>query len=456
MELKEKISNKKRELAEKRSELKKLVEETRADVAAESSTLSAEEIKKVQKQITTIEESIKSLVDDVNALESISPLLEDPDEAEGTDGDADDKPANEAPAETDACAPKEEMKSADEAPAAAKAEGKIPVAKETKSRIITAEERGMIPKMHNVADKRNADNVRSFEKYIRSRGEVRDTGVMSTDAGYGAIVPVQYLNAADQPLPANSLAPLVNKVAVNYRMGHFPIFKRQTVGMSVVNELDPNAVTANPEIIDVTYDVKTYRQQLNVSQEMIDDSNVDITGKIANYINEQKYLTEQYAIGHIMAAGDVDHPVTPVALTATAATASSLVDQIKEQFNVALNIAYTNRAFVATQSAFQILDTLKDGFGRYLVQSNVTDSSQKTLLGVPLVVVQDIAMGANGDKLLWLGDPKMYVAYFHKADTTARWFAGYNYELQLYAFYRADFKVADNEAGITMSLDVTA
>lgn len=454
MTLEEKIAGKKKELAEKRAALKTKITETRAAVTGDSSygsdTLSSDQITQIQKQITTLEDDCKQCAADLEALEAISPLLEDPDEQDDPmDSETNADSTKEAPAaSTTPAAP------------AAKAAPAIPVGKQTNSRIITAEERGINPTMHSVknVERRSLTHVRSFESYIRSKGERRDTGLVY-DASYGAIVPTEYLNATDQPLPANSLAPLVNKVAVNEPHGFSPIFKRQTLGMTPVAQLQSNAVTANPTIYPVEYQVQTYRTQLNVSQEMIDDTNVDITGKIADYINEQKYLTEQYGIGHVLATGDATTVVTPTALSVSKATAGyqlDLVDQIKEQFNVNLNIAYTNRTFVATQSAFQILDTLRDNYGRYLVQQSITDASSKTMFGAPLVIVQDAAMGTNGEARLWLGDPKMFCLYAHKADTTARWFAGYNYELQLYAFYRADFRVADPEAGISMTLAITA
>ncbi|GGL55871.1 phage major capsid protein [Sporolactobacillus putidus] len=455
MTIQEKIANKKKELAEKRAELKKRIKESRAAVAGDDSSLSADDIQKIQKQITIIENDCKQCAADLDALEQISPLLQDPDEPDNTDSDMDN-------AQTDSADPTDstaQTSTNGQAPAHNKAAGVIPAGKQSNSRIITAEERGIILPMHNVknAERRSLGHVRSFESYVRSKGERRDVG-LAFDASYGAIVPTEYLNATDQPLPPNSLAPLVNKVAVKEPHGFAPIFKRQTLGMTVVSPLQPNAVTANPAIYPVEYQVQTYRQQLNVSQEMIDDTNVDITGKIADYINEQKYLTEQYAIGHLMVAGDDTTVVTPVAISVSKGTAGyqlDLVDQIKEQFNVKLNIAYTNRVFVATQSAFQILDTLRDNYGRYLVQQSITDASSKTMFGVPLVIVQDVAMGAQGEAHLWLGDPKMFCLYAHKADTTARWFAGYNYELQLYAFYRADFRVADPDAGISMTLAIT-
>ncbi|MDD9149331.1 phage major capsid protein [Sporolactobacillus sp. CQH2019] len=449
MTIEEKIARKKKELAEKRAELKTKITETRASVTSDgsdgSNTLSADEIQAAQKQISVIENDCKQCAADIDALEQISPLLNDPTD----DGDSDSSTDQEQNADQSKQAAPANGSQAPAAQGAKAPAAKVPAADpnvKARSRVLTAEERGInINKMHNVTvnEKRSLPNVKAFESYIRGKGQVRaDPGITSTDASFGAIVPVQYLNASDQPLPPNSLAPIVNKISVNFRTGHYPIFKRQTLGMTKVNQLDPNAVTNNPSIIDCIYDLATYRQQVNIAQESIDDMNVDITGKISDFINEQKYLTEQYTIGSLLAAGSTAHAVNPVTVHS--------IDDIKFQSNVALNIAYTSRYFVATQSAFQILDTVKDAMGRPIVQGSLVDATKRSLFGYPLIIVQDVAMGAAGEKHLWLGDPKSYIAYFYKTDTTARWFAGYNYEVQLYAFYRADFQIADDEAGVSM------
>ena len=53
------------------------------------------------------------------------------------------------------------------------------------------------------------------------------------------------------------------------------------------------------------------------------------------------------------------------------------VDDIKKILNVDLDPAY-DVAFVVSQSFYQILDTLKDGNGRYLLQDSITAVTGKS------------------------------------------------------------------------------
>ena len=64
--------------------------------------------------------------------------------------------------------------------------------------------------------------------------------------------------------------------------------------------------------------------------------------------------------------------------------------------NVDLDPAY-DVAFVVSQSFYQILDTLKDGNGRYLLQDSITAVTGKVLLGKPVFVLSDEILGASGE-----------------------------------------------------------
>lgn len=438
MNLEEKIAEIKESLAEKRAELKKKAKEAR-DSTSDMGNMQAcvDACKQLQKDI-------EQLNKDLVACQEACGLDPDGDgDASGdNDGDGDGASEGNPPAQTNSADPAASTSK----PTVIKGEAQTNSLHLVGSQKPVIRSIETIPGYKNIqaADRRNSPQARAFEQYIRSKGEIRDAGIMSSDPLYGAIVPTEYLKPSLQPLPPNSLAPLVNKVPVKYRTGHWPIFKRQTVGMTPVTQLAQNNTTANPALIDAVYDIQTYRQQLNIGQEMIDDTDYDVTGYVSDFLMEQKYLTEQYAIGKLLAVGDANYPVVP--------TTVRNVDDIKHQNNAVLNIAYANRYFVATQSAFDVLDQVKTATGKPLLGESLKDATQRTLFGYPLLVVQDVAMGVAGDKFLWLGDPKAYVFYAYRLDMSARWFFGGNYENQMYVFYRADFKVGDYEGGISMKL----
>ncbi|MDD9147352.1 phage major capsid protein [Sporolactobacillus sp. CQH2019] len=446
MTIAERITSKKKELAEKRAALNKKVKETRAAVAADDSTLSADDIKKLQAQITILEQDCQKCCDDLDALENINPLLQDPNEKGGTDSDMDDSSAS------DINGSDEEQNSAQANQSAQNTQAAQAAQKNARSFRVKDEIRGMDPNKingqpvgsHVNTNKTPLSDIRSYETWLRSYGERRDAGLIST--GNEAVTPVAFLKPSFQPQPEHTLASIVNRQSVSTRTGHFPVFKRQVNPLVTAAELAANPAVANPALIDILYDVQTYRGELDISQEMVDDSSFDITGYVNQYITFARDLTEQYALGKLFFIGDATHVLTPTA-------ANSLAD-IKTAYDATLNIAYAPfRQFVVTQSGFALLDSMTDAIGRPLLQPVISDASQKTLFGSPITVIQDVAAnGTNGSKLLWIGDPKSYAFEAFRNQMTSAFFWSPNFEQRLAIFYRFDAKIADNEAGITLDL----
>ncbi|MFP5303753.1 phage major capsid protein, partial [Cobetia sp. SIMBA_158] len=80
------------------------------------------------------------------------------------------------------------------------------------------------------------------------------------------------------------------------------------------------------------------------------------------------------------------------------------------------------RDYVATASAYQWLDTLKDKNGQYLLQQDITSPSGKSFLGKPVSVVDDEVLGTKaGDMVMFVGDLKAGVFFADRVDVTAKW-----------------------------------
>ena len=214
--------------------------------------------------------------------------------------------------------------------------------------------------------------------------------------------------------------------------GKYPILKKATSKMVSVAELEKNPALAKPEFEQVDWTVQTYRGAIPVSQESVDDADVDLISIVAETVGQIKVNTTNSAIADVLK-------------TFTPKTVAN-VDDIKKILNVDLDPAY-DVAFVVSQSFYQILDTLKDGNGRYLLQDSITAVTGKVLLGKPVFVLSDEILGASGEAKAFVGDFKRGVLFADRKDLGLRWADNEIYGQYLQAVLRFGVKKADEKAG---------
>lgn len=219
--------------------------------------------------------------------------------------------------------------------------------------------------------------------------------------------------------------------------GSYPILKQATSKMASVEELEKNPALAKPEFTDVTWKVKTYRGAIPLSQEAIDDADVDLLAIVAEAANQIKVNTTNDAIGGVLK-------------TFEAKQATDL-DAIKAILNVDLDPAY-NVSFVVSQSFYQKLDTMKDKNGRYLLQDSIVSASGKVFLGHPVFVVADTVLGEAGEAKAFVGDIQRGVLFADRVDLGLRWTDNEIYGQYLQAVVRFDVKKADAKAGYFVTM----
>lgn len=214
--------------------------------------------------------------------------------------------------------------------------------------------------------------------------------------------------------------------------GKYPILKKATSKMASVAELEKNPALAKPEFEQVDWTVETYRGAIPVSQESVDDADVDLVSIVAEAATQIKVNTTNAAIAEVLKT------FTPKAV--------KNLDEIKKILNVDLDPAY-DVAFVVSQSFYQFLDSLKDQNGRYLLQDSITAASGKVLLGKPVFVLSDTVLGNAGEAKAFVGDFKRAVLFADRQDLGLRWADNEIYGQYLQAVLRFDAVKADAKAG---------
>lgn len=294
----------------------------------------------------------------------------------------------------------------------------------------------------------------ALNEYIRSKGEKRegvtlsegeavipgemlnvraakDDGIVKTDVSATIPTSIEY-NPQLEVKTVTDLKRFANIFQATTASGKYPILKKATARLNTVAELEANPALAKPEFEEVNWAVQTYRGAIPISNESIQDSAVDLVGIIARHANEQKLNTTNFAIANV--------------LKSFTAAAMTDLDDLKKIINVSLDPAY-NKSIVATQSFYNVLDTLKDGNGRYLLQDSIISPSGKTLLGMPVFVIEDSLFGLDGNTTAFIGDLNRATLFANREDITVRWVDHNIYGQYLQVATRFDVKKADASAG---------
>ena len=290
----------------------------------------------------------------------------------------------------------------------------------------------VLQKGANYQEGKKSAEIRSFENYIRSHGEVRD-GV--TTVNNEAVIPTQILDIQKEKSAPNVLKNYVNRQIVSAPKGTLPVLKKASAGLVTKEELAKNPELAM-SIEGVDYSVETYAGALPISQEMIDDSAVDISAIAGQYVQDVSDITEDRKIGAALQ-------------TATTVVNVTTADDLKHAFNTKVPAGY-DKMFVLSQSFYDVVDTMKDANGRYLFQDSLSSPSGKILLGVPVVPVDDNVIGADGEVNGFVGDLKSFILDAVKKEVTVRWQDNDLYAQKLAAYLRFDVKKAIDEAGVLL------
>lgn len=419
------------QLRDKTGQLKSLISETRDLLGAEDS--STENIENKMNEVRNLKKDIEGLNVKLRALNDL-----DKDEpksgSEGEPKGKTDKPADKPKSESEN--PKQDPEKRDEeiddnSDDDYVAEDELNAKKQN-------EEKGGKTMATNLTAKQKEEKgenrTRSIENYIRSHGTVRDAGLKTGDIG--PMIPEEIIyNPEAEVNSVADLSALVTKTPATTGSGTYPIVKRAVAVMNTVEELAESPELAKPEFEEVPWKIATYRGKIPISEESLQDTQVPLMPVIQRNAGEQRLNTLNKAISAKL-----------VTFNAKASTADTVADDLKHVLNVDLDPAY-DKSIVISQSAYQVLDTLKDKEGRYLLQESITAASGLTLFGKQVVVVNDELLGKVGEAHIWVGDLKRAILYVNRVDTQITWVKNEIYGQYLGLAMRFDVEVADKEAG---------
>lgn len=274
--------------------------------------------------------------------------------------------------------------------------------------------------------KRDTQGMEEYKEaanaFLRSKGKEQRDGLKSDEVGVLIPQDINYVPQHEKD-STTDLAQFVTVLPVKSRSGKYLLQKRSKAKMHTVEELQENPELAKPEFIPVNWTVDTYRGMIAISQESIDDSEADLVGIVNTNAEEQRENTSNDLISKTFQS------FTKKELVLDENNQIALVDSIKQILNVDLDPAY-DKSFIVSQSLFQILDTLKDKDGRYLLQPDITKQSDGIILNKTVHIVLDEQIQLNTGteaapvyekNVGFIGDSKYAVLMPKRAEISAKW-----------------------------------
>ncbi len=250
---------------------------------------------------------------------------------------------------------------------------------------------GGTPQQEEVKD---VDTTHVFAQLLRNRHDslsdtelsfaksmaVRNAANMNEGAGEagGFIVPTDEQTKINELKRAlNPLSALVRVENVNTMSGTRVLEKASDMTPFVsVAELAAIGEIDGPKFTQVKYAIKKFAGILPISEELLADSDQNLLAYVNGWLAKKSVATENAQI-------------LAVLKTLTKAPLTNL-DGIKDLLNVTLDPTISLMSSVLTnQDGFNFLDKQKDTDGRYLLQPNPLDSTQKLLFGKPVTVVSN-------------------------------------------------------------------
>lgn len=256
-----------------------------------------------------------------------------------------------------------------------------------------------------------SDTELSFAKSM----SVRNAANMNEGAGEagGFIVPTDEQTKINELKRAlNPLSALVRVENVNTMSGTRVLEKASDMTpFASVAELAAIGEIDGPKFTQVKYAIKKFAGILPISEELLADSDQNLLAYVNGWLAKKSVATENAQI-------------LAVLKTLTKSPLTNL-DGIKDILNATLDPTISLMSSVLTnQDGFNFLDKQKDTDGRYLLQPNPLDSTQKLLFGKPVTVVSnkvlptDTSVASTKKAPVIIGSFTDAVALFDRQATT--------------------------------------
>lgn len=321
---------------------------------------------------------------------------------------------------------------------------------------------GQIVEPQNIAPAGATDSTKEFANAARS-GFQNATMTEGSQADGGYTVPDDIQTRVNEYRDAKaSLIDLVDVEKVSTNKGSRTFKKRaQQTGFKKVAEGGKIGAKATPQFERISYEIAKYAGYLPVTNELLADTDANITGTLVSWLGDESRVTRNNIIIETVGT-KTKTPITGL-------------DDIKKILNVTLGQAFKPTSRIVTNDdGLQWLDTLKNEKGEYLLQPNPANPMQMRICAgatiIPVTIIpnqdftSDTATAGHRKVPFLIGDLKEGVKFFDRnlmSIMTSNIAAigdlnAFEEDLTIFrAIEREDCKIKDPEAFVFAQLDLT-
>ena len=252
------------------------------------------------------------------------------------------------------------------------------------------------------------DSTKEFANAARNGFRVTNKMSEGTLVDGGYTVPEDILTRINTYKESKkSLKDLVKVEKVTTNKGQRTFKKRsQQTGFTKVGEGGKIGVKGTPQFERIAYEIDKYAGYFPVTNELLSDSDANITNTLIEWIGDESRVTANKLILEQIAT------LNEVKLEG--------IDDIKKALNVTLGQAFKATSKIITNDdGLQYLDTLKDTDGKYLLQPNPSNPMEMRLCAgatiIPIEVIPNDDMATNTNKVPFIiGDLKEGIVFWDR------------------------------------------
>lgn len=305
------------------------------------------------------------------------------------------------------------------------------------------------------------DSVKEFADAARKGFRNSMNEGTAADGGYTVPEDIQ-TRINERRTAKTSLIDLVDVENVTTNKGSRTFKKRtQQTGFTKIGEGGKLSAGSTPQFERMSYEIAKYAGYFPVTNELLEDSDANITDTLVTWIGDESRVTRNKII-----LGVIDQK---------AKTTIKSLDDIKKALNVTLGQAFKQTSCIVTNDdGLQWFDTLKNDRGEYLLQPSPADPMKMVLCvgatTVPVKVIPNDDMPSDTTTKgttkipVIIGDLKEGIKFFDRKQLTlitsniavAGELNAFEEDLTLFrAIEREDCKTKDDAAFVNGVLTIT-
>lgn len=258
----------------------------------------------------------------------------------------------------------------------------------------------------DVEVEKEVEETRAFENYIRGVVNTRGDDVNLTLGDNGAVIPTTIANRIIRKV--YDISPILERstkynVKGNLDLPYYDV-STHTINVAYATEFQ-DLESSVGEMKSITLTGFLAGALVKVSRSLINNSQFDIVNFV---VDEMAYAIHRFIEGELLngTASKVDglsKLTNKITLTsASAITADDVVKlqgKVKDEFQA-------NAIWIMNPATRDALRLLKDNYGRYLLQDDITAPFGKVLLGKPVYVSDNMDEIGSGKTVIYYGDMK--------------------------------------------------